>query len=47
MNRMLPRGEFLPVPLLSLHHVRPADVAGGGRAEDRVSRAGPARRCGD
>ena len=39
MNRILPRGEVLPVPLLELHHLRPADVAGGGRAEDRFPRA--------
>ena len=45
LNRVLPRGEFLPVPLLELHHGRPADLAGAEGEQGRFSQARPRRRA--
>ena len=46
LNRVLPRGEFLPVPLLSCITFGPPMWLEAGRAERRVSSSGPARPCG-
>ncbi len=41
MNRILPRGEVLPVPHADLHHIWSAHVAGSGRTQNRVPRPHP------
>ena len=37
VNRILPRGEFLPVPAVELHHNRITDFLGSRRTEESVS----------
>ena len=47
LNRVLPRGEFLPVPLLSCITFGRSDLAGAQRAEGRFSQSGARSRKDD